>query len=765
MSVATLVGLMVVTVVLGAAAAGLVIVSRTPAAPASTAGSDALRAGRQFTATVGVYDGGNRVQDEAVWLASLGNEPSDRYPEIVREQASSVEDHRSLAVDQRFDELVTRDREGADLLDRLRGQGYQPSDAVLATLGGADATTIAGWRAGRGADPAALAIYERARRELYDLDSQTPARLQALNDSLRRMETDPPAGDAPGPNPWALASIALVVVAVQLGMALALVRAVRRRDDASVQATAELTTHHDAQLESLFLVARRLTGSLPAGSVAATVAEEACWTTGAHFAAVAVVDDEWLVPVAFYGDIAPDRARVGDGVAGRCAEAIQPQSATVPGEPMLPFESGPLSLVATPMLTGRTLAAVLLVGCRVGADVSPGESVTGTSSTGFSSTDRTALQLLSHVGGAALEGSVLSSATAMRAFGALPAGNGPYPEWEPFTRSGPITGPPPNVAPTDDPAVADPADPAVADPAVDADTAAGLSVTSVASTSGEPSAATPTTEPRATDRAPIERIEREATTATNATSDQDADLPRTLAGRAAVVRLLSPDLEVWRNGATVKLPGAGARILAVLVAQRQPVTVDRLADLLWPEIDLDAGRNRLNVTVHRLRKALDIRNDELLVRSTDGIALVPGTEWTIDGWLFADLAASAAADDRRTAFDLYRADLCSRQFAYDEALLTERRRLHALWVDLTVGLLSRGPTDHPPTDHPPTGDGDAAIDPRLAADRALRFAPGGAGGMGDDELFRVLGDALDGAGHAAQADVLRAIVVDGRHLA
>jgi DNA-binding SARP family transcriptional activator len=42
-------------------------------------------------------------------------------------------------------------------------------------------------------------------------------------------------------------------------------------------------------------------------------------------------------------------------------------------------------------------------------------------------------------------------------------------------------------------------------------------------------------------------------------------------------------------------------LLAVLVAKRRLVPVDRLADLLWPEIDPATGRERLNAAVYRLR--------------------------------------------------------------------------------------------------------------------------------------------------------------------
>ena len=214
-------------------------------------------------------------------------------------------------------------------------------------------------------------------------------------------------------------------------------------------------------------------------------------------------------------------------------------------------------------------------------------------------------------------------------------------------------------------------------------------------------------------------------------------------GVDSVVRVLLPDLEVRRGGVPQKLAGASARLLAVLIAHRQPVTVDKLADLLWPDIDLAAGRNRLNVTVHRLRKSLGLANDELLVRSADGIALVPGWQWRIDAWLFWDLSgADRDGPAHVQAYDLHEAAFCARQFAYEDAVGLERDRILARWSDVTVGLLA-----------------DGVIDAATAADRALAF------GVLDEDVLRTIADAVERAGHTAQAATLIAAIDDGRHLA
>ena len=146
---------------------------------------------------------------------------------------------------------------------------------------------------------------------------------------------------------------------------------------------------------------------------------------------------------------------------------------------------------------------------------------------------------------------------------------------------------------------------------------------------------------------------------------------------------MGPDLVVRRNGERIRLPSGAARLLAVLVAERRPVPVDRLADLLWPEIDPGTGRERLNAAVYRLRRLLSLDPDELLVREHDGIALEPADRWRIDSWNFRDRSLGNR-DDRIEALLSYTGDFCSRQLAYDDAVIAERQALRARFLDLAL---------------------------------------------------------------------------------
>jgi len=71
----------------------------------------------------------------------------------------------------------------------------------------------------------------------------------------------------------------------------------------------------------------------------------------------------------------------------------------------------------------------------------------------------------------------------------------------------------------------------------------------------------------------------------------------------------------------------------LLLNRRRPVPRARLLSLFWPEADAAAARNSLNVTLHRLRKALG--DPALLVYANDSYQLqTAGTTW-IDTEQFA----------------------------------------------------------------------------------------------------------------------------------
>ena len=188
------------------------------------------------------------------------------------------------------------------------------------------------------------------------------------------------------------------------------------------------------------------------------------------------------------------------------------------------------------------------------------------------------------------------------------------------------------------------------------------------------------------------------------------------------VLLLRAAVEVRRAGEVCRLPTGAARLLAYLAVEHRPVTVDRIVELLWPDVDPRAGRTRLNTLVYRLRRALDLGPDELVVRTADGLAPEPGEGWRIDAWDFARLSRGGDAE-RLVALDMYGSDLCGRQLAYDDVVEDERARLRARWVDLAVEALDTGRREPGPLAETAAGLG--IDDPDLTASLANAFAARG----------------------------------------
>ncbi|MCC7076650.1 MAG: hypothetical protein IT198_05945 [Acidimicrobiia bacterium] len=159
--------------------------------------------------------------------------------------------------------------------------------------------------------------------------------------------------------------------------------------------------------------------------------------------------------------------------------------------------------------------------------------------------------------------------------------------------------------------------------------------------------------------------------------------------RMSTLRLLSHHVELAvPDGGTIRLEGNPARLLAVLVAERS-VTVDRLIDRLWPDARSDVGRNRLNVTLHKLRRRLAPGAVDLVVRTGNVIELQPTPHLRVDAWEFGAEASRGAV----SALDLYAAHFGGPAFAYDDCVADERRRLEALWIDLATIALDTGEVD------------------------------------------------------------------------
>lgn len=700
---------MILVLVAGLVAAGFVIGHRS-APPSEDRARPVIEQSRQLAIAIAAYDDAGLVQAEAVRIAALAALGPGNLPGFLGANVDEVNALRSRSRSDLIADLEVQDAAGRQALDRLASlPGFEASEAVRATLGPLTAEQLRRYR-DSGAVASDLALYESANRELDALHAQRDPFVATLSASVADLEKAPRPGEAAPP--WeALAGIALAVLALEVAFAVLFVRF-----DAGVgtEVRAEAERHNE-QLVSMFLVARRLTSGRPGPGFAATVAEEASWTTGADFAFVMVLDDDFLDPVATYGDAVPARLGATAGLLGRTVDAIAAQHASVPQDPSLPDERGPLTIAAAPIVMQHRVAGVLVAGRR-------GDRA-------FRTDEATALTLLAHVAGTSLE----RVSTGWEATGdrALARGTGPAAPSSTNGRVARAGRKPSSTSNNSNPmeVIEDFEDFEVvggpAAPAVDVDLVDAVDATY------------PVADPVAHASAAIRAV-----TEVDPAVWSDRRWPASLDGAANVVRVLVPDVLIRRHGEPAKLPGSSARLLAVLVAQRQPVTVDKLADLLWPEIDIDAGRNRLNVTVHRLRKALDLPNDELLVRSADGIALVPGSGWVIDSWSFWDLSGATVDPVAQVeAFELYQADFCARQFAYEDAVGIERDRLRARWADLTRRLL----------------DG-MLVNPTVAADRALAF------GIVDRDVLLHMAVALDRAGHTAEATTLSQLADDGRHI-
>jgi LuxR family transcriptional regulator, maltose regulon positive regulatory protein len=132
-------------------------------------------------------------------------------------------------------------------------------------------------------------------------------------------------------------------------------------------------------------------------------------------------------------------------------------------------------------------------------------------------------------------------------------------------------------------------------------------------------------------------------------------LPARPAGTVEV-HVLGP-LEVWRDGAPVDSPElrrARVRELLSVLAVERTITRDRAVDLLWGDLDVDAARANLRVTLGHLRRLLEpgrpagaaayfVRADATHVR----LAAVEGL--SVDLWALED--DLAAADEARRAGD------------------------------------------------------------------------------------------------------------------
>jgi DNA-binding SARP family transcriptional activator len=153
--------------------------------------------------------------------------------------------------------------------------------------------------------------------------------------------------------------------------------------------------------------------------------------------------------------------------------------------------------------------------------------------------------------------------------------------------------------------------------------------------------------------------------------------------------LLTPSVEVIVDGQPRRLAPNVARLLVALAALGRAVGTEELGDLLWGDVDSVRARGRLKSALHRLRQALSLDIDELVVRDGDVVRLVADPRWAIDLHDFHRFAVGDV-EQRLRAFRMVDGLLCNAQFPYDDALAQERAVLEARWSALAAGLVASG---------------------------------------------------------------------------
>jgi hypothetical protein len=158
------------------------------------------------------------------------------------------------------------------------------------------------------------------------------------------------------------------------------------------------------------------------------------------------------------------------------------------------------------------------------------------------------------------------------------------------------------------------------------------------------------------------------------------------------LRVLAPSVEVSVDGEPRHLAPNVARLLVTLAALGRAVGAEELAELLWADADPARARGRLKSALHRLRQALSLEADELVVREGDVVRLVPDPRWSIDLFEF-ERRSNGGPQDRLAALGMVGGLLCVAQFPYDDVLAQARAVLEARWAALVADLLRLGLID------------------------------------------------------------------------
>jgi len=142
--------------------------------------------------------------------------------------------------------------------------------------------------------------------------------------------------------------------------------------------------------------------------------------------------------------------------------------------------------------------------------------------------------------------------------------------------------------------------------------------------------------------------------------------------------------------ARISGPIQRALFVALLLRAENWLSRDYVADLIWPESDQTAARQRLRANLFNLRQALDPELQALLIVQNDALSLMVPRQ-SIDVFRFRELAASGSAKSRLEAIALYQGGLLagfpSISDEFDRMLAERREELRILFISLCTDLL------------------------------------------------------------------------------
>jgi LuxR family transcriptional regulator, maltose regulon positive regulatory protein len=143
------------------------------------------------------------------------------------------------------------------------------------------------------------------------------------------------------------------------------------------------------------------------------------------------------------------------------------------------------------------------------------------------------------------------------------------------------------------------------------------------------------------------------------------------------LRILIDGEELVAKGSAKRKP---LEVLKLLCAHPHGVEISQVMDEIWSDLDGDAARNALDVTLHRLRKMLKQKQS---VEAVNGWLFLNKDVVWLDTAAFDSVgegAASEANDNHEEVLALYRGELLGNEDARG-MVLAARRRIQAKFVD------------------------------------------------------------------------------------